>query len=73
MQAPEVYTKKPYTEKADVYSYGIMAYEILHYYMLIAATNGSYAECEVGTKQTGMRRMPCGTEAARPSHLVLGI
>ena len=47
--APEVYLKQPYNDKADVYSFSIIAYELLHRYMMISATNGSLEECFVSS------------------------
>ena len=46
-QAPEVYMKKTYNDKADVYSFAIIAYELLHRYQMISATDGSLEECMV--------------------------
>lgn len=46
--APEVYLKQPYNDKADVYSFSIIAYEVLHRYQMITATDGSLEECLVG-------------------------
>lgn len=37
--------KKPYNDKADVYSFAIIAYELLHRYQMISATDGSLEEC----------------------------
>ena len=48
--APEVYLKQPYNDKADVYSFSIIAYELLHRYMMISATDGSLEECMVSDK-----------------------
>ncbi len=45
--APEVYRQEHYNEKADVYSWAIIAYELLHRYAMISATDGSFAECSV--------------------------
>jgi hypothetical protein len=41
-----VYRQEAYNEKADVFSYAIICYEILHSYMMISATDGSYAEVQ---------------------------
>ncbi|KAJ9514473.1 hypothetical protein QJQ45_016207 [Haematococcus lacustris] len=45
--APEVYRQEPYNEKADVYSFAVLMYELLHRYMMISATDGSIEECQV--------------------------
>lgn len=45
--APEVYLKQQYDDKADVFSFGVVAYEVLHRYMMISATDGSLEECMV--------------------------
>lgn len=73
LQAPEVYRQEAYNEKADVYSYSIIAYELLHRYMMISATDGSVEECQVGggagrghggscvaRHGDGTGRIPCG-------------
>ncbi|GAX81843.1 hypothetical protein CEUSTIGMA_g9271.t1 [Chlamydomonas eustigma] len=44
--APEVYLRQPYDDKADVFSFGIMAYEVLHRYQMVSATDGSLEECQ---------------------------
>ncbi|GAX81842.1 hypothetical protein CEUSTIGMA_g9270.t1 [Chlamydomonas eustigma] len=44
--APEVYCKQPYNDKADVFSFSIIAYEVLHRYQMICVTNGSLFECQ---------------------------
>lgn len=45
--APEVWLKQPYNDKADVYSFAIISYELLHRYQMISATDGSLEECQV--------------------------
>lgn len=56
--APEVWLKQPYNDKADVYSFSIIAYELLHRYQMISATDGSLEECQVYARkvaQSGWR------------------
>ena len=43
----QVYRQEQYNEKSDVFSYAIIMYELLHHYMMINATDGSLAECQV--------------------------
>ena len=45
--APEVYKEEAYNDKADVFSFSIIAYELLHRYQMISATDGSFEECLV--------------------------
>ena len=47
LQAPEVFLGKPYDDKCDVFSFGIIAYEVIHRYQMISATDGSMDECQV--------------------------
>jgi len=35
--APEVYTSQSYNEKADVFSFGVILYEVVHRYMTLSA------------------------------------
>ncbi len=67
--APEVYRQEVYSETADVFSFAIMMYELLHRYMMISATDGSFEECQVGRQagsEGGQRGAPgctCRTSA----------
>jgi hypothetical protein len=40
-----------YSETADVFSFAIIMYELLHRYMMISATDGSFEECKVRRQQ----------------------
>jgi hypothetical protein len=46
-----------YSETADVFSFAIIMYELLHRYMMISATDGSFEECKaragVGRREGG--------------------
>ncbi|WIA16106.1 hypothetical protein OEZ85_012827 [Tetradesmus obliquus] len=46
--APEVFREQPYSEKADVFSFGVMMYEVMHRYIMLSAVsvNGTYEELE---------------------------
>eukprot|EP00878_Enallax_costatus_P022758 GHUV01024165.1.p1 GENE.GHUV01024165.1~~GHUV01024165.1.p1 ORF type:complete len:396 (+),score=103.79 GHUV01024165.1:320-1507(+) len=46
--APEVFHEQPYNEKADVFSFAIMMYEILQQYIMLMAVSvrGTYEELE---------------------------
>lgn len=46
--APEVFKEQPYSEKADVFSFGIMMYEVLQRYIMLSAVAvaGTYEELE---------------------------
>mmetsp|Transcript_23068 Transcript_23068/g.50616 ORF Transcript_23068/g.50616 Transcript_23068/m.50616 type:complete len:535 (+) Transcript_23068:148-1752(+) len=44
--APEVYRQELYNEKADVFSFAMICYELCHNYMMISATDGSFQECQ---------------------------
>ena len=46
-QAQEVFLEKPYDEKADLFSFAIIAYELLHRFLMICATDGSPEEVYV--------------------------
>ena len=45
--APEVYLKQPYSTSADVYSFAIVAYQVLHRYLSIMATGSTHEACMV--------------------------
>eukprot|EP00879_Flechtneria_rotunda_P007275 GHRR01007632.1.p2 GENE.GHRR01007632.1~~GHRR01007632.1.p2 ORF type:complete len:166 (+),score=48.43 GHRR01007632.1:1449-1946(+) len=46
--APEVFREEPYSEKADVFSFAILMYEVLHCYVMLSAVSvaGTYEELE---------------------------
>eukprot|EP00775_Hariotina_reticulata_P005978 gene5978-6217_t len=46
--APEVFRGEPYSEKADVFSFGIMMYEVIQKYIMLSAVSirGTYEELE---------------------------
>uniref|UniRef100_A0A383VIX9 Protein kinase domain-containing protein n=1 Tax=Tetradesmus obliquus TaxID=3088 RepID=A0A383VIX9_TETOB len=46
--SPEVFREQPYSEKADVFSFGVMMYEVMHRYIMLSAVsvNGTYEELE---------------------------
>ena len=47
LQAPEVFLGHTYDDRCDVFSWSIIAYEVLHRYQMISATDGSLDECQV--------------------------
>ncbi|GAX74900.1 hypothetical protein CEUSTIGMA_g2346.t1 [Chlamydomonas eustigma] len=53
--APEVYKEEPYNDKADVYSFSIIAYELLHRYQMISVTDGSFEECLVYARRVARK------------------
>ncbi len=60
-QAPEVYRRQEYNEKADCFSFAVIAYELLHRYMIISTTDGSMEECQVcAFVVCGARGQPVG-------------
>ena len=71
--APEVYMKRPYNDKADVYSFAIIAYELLHRYQMISATDGSLEECQVYARRVAQAgwRPPLDESLPRPLKNVL--
>lgn len=68
--APEVYRQEPYNEKADVFSYAIIAYEILHSYMMISATDGSYAEVQAYARRVARSHYRPPLDAGLPQELM---
>ena len=69
-QAPEVYRQEPYNEKADVFSYAIIAYELLHSYMMISATDGSYAEVQAYARRVARAHYRPPLDAGLPKELM---
>eukprot|EP00798_Chlamydomonas_sp_ICE-L_P004212 gene4212-14325_t len=73
--APEVFRQQTYNEKADVYGYAILMYEILHRFMMIKATDGSFEECQAYARRVseGMYRPPINPKMPPPlKHLIEG-
>ncbi|GIL57301.1 hypothetical protein Vafri_12551 [Volvox africanus] len=45
--APEMYLEQPYNEKVDVFSYGVIVFEILSRYQMICAVSQAGTEAEI--------------------------
>ncbi len=48
--APEVHQRLPYNEKADVFSYGVMLYEVLSRQLLAIAVFGTGLAARLGVR-----------------------
>jgi hypothetical protein len=68
-----VWLKRPYNDKADVYSFAIIAYELLHRYQMISATDGSLEECQVYARRVAQAgwRPPLDESLPKPLKSVL--
>ncbi|GAX81844.1 hypothetical protein CEUSTIGMA_g9272.t1 [Chlamydomonas eustigma] len=66
--APDVYFKRPYDDKADVFSFGAIAYELLHRYDMVSAIGRTLQECEAYARRvaTGRFRPPIDDTMAPP-------
>lgn len=57
--APEIMKKKPYTEKADVYAYGVILWEIL------TQKVSARCKCRFRRKKKSRHRYSCGVTRPR--------
>jgi serine/threonine protein kinase len=53
--APELYRSEPYCEKVDVFSFGVIMYELMHKYMMIFAITNKGTEEEIESYASKVR------------------